>query len=122
MDEIKHSPLPWKMVEHNWSDRSIYSASELLPVCGNYISHDEMTDEEQWQYESKAIVNLQFIVEACNNYYRLKEQNEMLLKAAKEVERFADQYMKNGSNSVYLMKAIIDISEAIKSCQPWTEK
>lgn len=73
-----HSPLPWTKVEHNWRDTSIYSSKDSGQKHVCISSNDEESTEED-MIERDANVN--FILEACNNYYSLQSENQRLREA-----------------------------------------
>jgi hypothetical protein len=74
---------------------------------------------------------VKFIVEACNNYYRLKEHNEKLLSALEKIQNpvlyLQKQAQSQGASFDGLMAVALSKDcewlksiayEAIKSCQP----
>lgn len=108
----EHKELPWREYDKGIAKATEYGVDIIAPMV--YAGYDR-----------------KFIVEACNNHYRLKEQNEKLLSALEKIENpilFLQKEAKsqgaslNGLMAVALskdcewLKSIA--SEAIKSCQP----
>lgn len=69
-----------------------YEGCPLATVRGtddmSCIDNDE--DEERAVNECKA--NALFIIEACNNYYKLKEQNEKFKDALEHITRISEDH------------------------------
>lgn len=94
MSEIKHTPLPWvadirtgcaAIYPENRSDDSNglnrhQDRNILYSDKGSAFNGDHFIMDE----ETKG--NVTFIVEACNNYYKLKEQNEKLKEALEKIQ------------------------------------
>jgi len=91
MEQINnHTPLPWLAChDGNCSCGMIWSKSEDLLVAATMSScrmnetynlgEGLKNDSEQFK------ANTKFIIEAVNNYYRLKEENERLREALKNL-------------------------------------
>jgi hypothetical protein len=84
--EVKHTPLPW--IKSDEMDGEIMSKN--YPVCQirgwSYLLKNYGVDAPKIQD-----ANLAFILEACNNYYTLKESTLRLQKENEEKDkRIAD--------------------------------
>jgi Rad3-related DNA helicase len=73
-EEVKHTPLPWKADEKNW-----LSITDRSDGFGNLVC------QTNGKGRAEADANRSFILEACNNYYSLKEEKDHWLNHAKEV-------------------------------------
>lgn len=101
MEKInKHADIPYKSKVYINACENTTDLCLVIPELG--------VIEFPFSYKPHKVDDtVKFIVEACNNYYRLKEQNEMLLSALSMIEKCD-----------YLSTANEYASEAIKSCQP----
>jgi hypothetical protein len=126
----EHTPIPWVAdlrggccaVYHKDREKDtngLHSYDSRNIVYSNRDSH-KVTDKEgiHWEMDIEAQENFAFIVESCNNYYRLKEQNEKLLSA---INAISSELYDDDDKSRHL-RSIIDqmkstAFEAIKSCE-----
>lgn len=102
MSEIKHSPLPFHACQYE--NGTIYSAERLL-VAKNVIFGRNM-----------GLNDVEFIVEACNNYYKLKEQNEKLKAALQSISLSMSVHYDCSDGSEFI--DMINIAnKVLKSCE-----
>lgn len=124
MSEIKHYRLPFSVRYIAGCDMDIYSNGEGKVCEFRGLSHStELMDEHGPEYQANAL----FIVEACNNYYKLKEQNEKLKEALSSLIRLSEYGVdvcannsrpeERSRHSEDLMLLITKASEALKSCE-----
>jgi hypothetical protein len=73
--KMKHTPTPWTSTLH--SDKPTYAT--IHTGKGERVAEIHRTPSRE------AGDNLQFIVEACNNYERLKAERDELLAALRKV-------------------------------------
>ena len=122
-DKIKHTPLPWKVDDDKenhhviivapWSDVvTPGNTSTFGDYRGAYISKSEWNSGVPTH--AQALDNSQFIVEACNNYYSLKEQNEKLREAMVYAQEDLESYF-NGGDSKFIKDANNWLKEALLS-------
>ena len=118
MSEIKHSPLPWAIIDRSGDGKVSFLGDK----------DDELVSQIDLDHNMNGDENEQFIVEACNNYYRLKEQNKKLLSALKNMTTLAEygvnvcaensRQEEREGHADGLRSMIDDAKEAIKSCHP----
>lgn len=108
MSATKHIPTPYRLSFVGPICIGIQSGDFYSSMVCNTILPD--TDEEYAVQKVEIEDTAKFIVEACNNYYRLKEQNEKLLSATKECIQIMDE--ECAAEEVYKI-----LSEAIKFCE-----
>ena len=77
---MEHTKLPWEFIPLGCDDDR--GMGYIFGADGKEISHHGVFD--RWKQENLA--NASFIVEACNNYDRLKEINKELLEALKRAK------------------------------------
>lgn len=97
MSEIKHTPLPW-IADVRSGCAGIYPESRKDETNGLERYHDRnimytnkgqqfITDQgKHWIMDEEDQENVKFIAEACNNYYKLKEQNEKMKEALEKIQ------------------------------------
>jgi len=73
---MEHSKLPWE-VSYNISTVNIRNSE-----CNDDITDWVVFNDE---FDSVNLNDAEFIVEACNNYEKLQQENEKLINALKQV-------------------------------------
>lgn len=115
MSEIKHTPLPWRMSFEEDEKKWYILTSAGSEICQIARKVTEVKGDEMHNPTSQ---NADLIVEACNNYYKLKEQNEKLKEALIGIkshidfcsdEAWSDSLQSSGDYKV--------MSETLKSCE-----
>lgn len=82
MSEIKHTPLPWiKRQLHDDGDFFLESPKDQI---GKPYGQEILGDDYFSDLSKEA--DCDFVLEACNNYYKLKEQNEKLKEALEKIQ------------------------------------
>ena len=66
----KHSPLPWKVLSSIFG--TLIHTQDMTAVCDKLFNEDA-----------------EFIVEACNNYEALQQENKKLKEALKDLYMFS---------------------------------
>jgi len=79
MNEVKHTPLPWKLIEGH--DKVFIENVDTMPSPYHVIAQ---LDYYTFNNESPKD-NAAFIVKAVNNHYTLTEQRDELLEALKSI-------------------------------------
>ena len=93
---LKHSPSPWKVVTHNWSDTSIYDANSnvIMTQCIKYdYSGTSTTEANQHELEIKAMVDAQLIAAA-------PDLLEALLDMVSDRECLSDATVNNAKKAI----------------------
>jgi len=91
----------WKIVEHSWSDTSIYDRDGRL-ICTKSIDDEDCTEENQEELESEVQKDFNLIVCAPEMLDMLKtvsncmhmvgnERNQLLLQEIDELINFAEK-------------------------------
>lgn len=88
MSEIKHTPLPYKPSYSGNVCIGVQTGNFYGQMVCNTILPD--TDEEYEKQKVEIEGTAQFISDACNNYYKLKEQNDKMKEALTELKGYID--------------------------------
>lgn len=59
--KTKHTPGPWKTIEHGWSQTGIYADGAQIAIIDIY---DEATEENQNELEARTAANARLIAAA----------------------------------------------------------
>lgn len=76
----KHTPAPWALQEHSWSDTSIVN-EEREKVVAILSIYAEATEKNQQELESEMDANAHLIAAAPDMYEALKEAHKYLINA-----------------------------------------
>lgn len=79
--EKKHTPTPWRVLKNKIFT---LNGNKNIGTCYRMTTNVRANGTYEDCKEEKA--NLEFIVEACNNYERLQSENERMRKFLKEIE------------------------------------
>jgi hypothetical protein len=118
---VKHSPTPWHLVGHNWSDKSIYDADKKL-ICTSSIE-GEATEETQEELERIQDEQIRHIIRCVNNHEALVKalEDALVLLESQETQidgewgdcRGLEQIEKDGD----LSREIIQAREALANAK-----
>ena len=128
MSEIKHIPLPYKPSYHGQICIGVQNGDFYGQMICNTILPE--TDDEYEKQKVEIEGTAEFIAEACNNYYKLKEQNDKLKEALEKIQNpvmyLQKQAQASGSKLDGLMAVALSKDcewlkgiefEALKSCE-----
>jgi uncharacterized coiled-coil protein SlyX len=113
-NSIKHTPTPWEIRYSGGIDFIISSGyGKIVEAIFPNVNIDSMDEhEEQWTANGK------FIVEACNNYYSLKEQlssyESKYNDQCKRIDELNSQLADKEERIVKLYEALDNLYLAIK--------
>lgn len=105
--DSKHTPLPWKLRDSHEENYEIVKAES--GKIGRIVIAE--ISDQNYDYGKS---NGEFIVEAVNNYYSLKEQNQKLREAIKTQNETLKAVI-SGQRVVNLDEAIAFYESIIKS-------
>ena len=119
MSEIKHTSLPWRLsyIQPGPICIGIQRGDTYGEMVCNTILPD--TDEEYEKTKDDIEGNMKFIVEACNNYYKLKEQNEKLKEQIRQTEAWLSFNTHPDKDQIRVFRN--SMIELLKSCESWNE-
>lgn len=71
---VGHTPGPWNIVNHNWSDTSIYAGAseDEDSICRLSLNEELVTEENQEEHESQQEANARLIAAAPELLYMLQ--------------------------------------------------
>lgn len=73
----QHTPTPWEVIEHSWSDSSIYDSNGKCILTVSI--YNDATEENQEDLEDEMADKLNAIIHAVNNHDRLVVALEELI-------------------------------------------
>lgn len=112
MSEIKHTPLPW--IKRQLHDDGMFFLESSKEQIGKPYGQEILGDDYFGDLSKEA--DCDFILEACNNYYKLKEQNKKLKEALKSITLSVSVHYDCTQGSEF--QHLVNIAfKALKSCE-----
>lgn len=109
MSEIKHAQLPFELCNYIDAVEHTTTMCVMIPKLGKV--------KIPFSYKpGETDATAEFIVEACNNYYKLKVQNEKLKEALKFLHSFTPDLGSIGIDSPFAA-AIQQADDTLKFCE-----